>query len=42
MNKKNISLVDLVNLMHPTPTQTNAEAYKRLMKGESLDGLYST
>lgn len=42
MNKKNISLIDLVNLMHPTPTQTNAEAYKRLMKGESLDGLYST
>jgi 60 kDa SS-A/Ro ribonucleoprotein len=42
MNKKNISLVDLVNLVHPTPTQTNTEAYKRLMKGESLDGLYST
>jgi 60 kDa SS-A/Ro ribonucleoprotein len=42
MNKKNISLVDLVNLTHPTPTQVNAEAYKRLMKGESLDGLYST
>jgi hypothetical protein len=42
MNKKTISLVDLVNLMHPTPTQTNNEAYKRLMKGESLDGLYST
>jgi len=42
MNKKNISLVDLVNLTHPTPTQTNAEAFKRLMKGESLDGLYST
>jgi hypothetical protein len=42
MNKKNISLIDLVNLMHPTPTQINAEAYKRLMKGESLDGLYST
>jgi len=42
MNKKNISLVDLVNLMHPNPTQTNSEAYKRLMKGESLDGLYST
>lgn len=42
MNKKNVSLVDLVNLMHPTPTQVNAEAYKRLIKGESLDGLYST
>lgn len=42
MNKKDISLVDLVNLFHPTPTKSNAEAYKRLINGESLDGLYST
>lgn len=42
MEKKSISLVDLVNLTHPTPGQNNAEAYKRLMKGESLKGLYSS
>jgi 60 kDa SS-A/Ro ribonucleoprotein len=42
MNKKFISLVDLVNLTHPKPTQVNTEAYKRLIKGESLEGLYST
>jgi len=42
MEKKEISLVDLVNLMHPKGTQVNAEAYKRLMNGESLDGLYSS
>lgn len=42
MEKKNISLIDLVNLFHPNPTQYNAEAYKRLMKGESLDGTYSS
>jgi methionine synthase II (cobalamin-independent) len=42
MSRKAISLVDLVNLTHPKPTQKNAEAYKRLIKGESLEGLYST
>ena len=42
MKGRAISLVDLVNLFHPTPTQSNAEAYKRLMKGESLDGLYGS
>ena len=42
MAKKDISLIDLVNLFHPTPTQANTEAYKRLMNGESLDGLYSS
>ena len=28
--------------MHPKATQANAEAYKRLMAGESLDGLYES
>lgn len=42
MKNKNISLIDLVNLVHPKPTQVNTEAYKRLIKGESLEGLYST
>jgi len=42
MAKKGISLVDLVNLTHPVPSQINEEAYKRLIKGESLDGLYNT
>lgn len=41
MKNKELSLVDLVNMLHPKPTQSNAEAYRRLMAGESLDGLYS-
>lgn len=42
MEKKSISLIDLVNLFHPKTNQSNSEAYKRLMKGESLDGTYSS
>lgn len=42
MSRRKISLVDLVNLVHPKPTQGNAEAFRRLMTGESLDGLYTT
>lgn len=42
MANRNVSLIDLVNLFRPKPTQKNEEAYKRLLKGESLDGLYST
>jgi len=40
MAKKEISLVDLVNLMHPKGTQANAEAYKRLVNGQDLGDLY--
>ena len=29
----NLSLVDIVNLVHPKPTQTNADALKKLMNG---------
>jgi len=42
MERRELSLVDLVNLLHPTPTQKNEEAYRRLMAGESLDGLYDS
>ena len=42
MERREISLVDLVNIFHPKGTQKNEEAYRRLMNGESLDGLYST
>lgn len=42
MNSRQVKLVDLVNLLHPTPTQKNAEAYRRLINGESLDGLYES
>jgi hypothetical protein len=42
MAKKPISLVDLLNLFHPTPNSKNAEAFKRLVNGESLEGLYTT
>ena len=40
MNGKALSLVDIVNLLHPIPSDRNREAYRRLMNGESLDGTY--
>lgn len=40
MSSKSLSLVDIVNLLHPTPSDRNREAYRRLMHGESLDGTY--
>ena len=42
MNGKSLSLVDIVNLLHPAPTDKNREAYRRLMHGESLDGTYDS
>ncbi len=42
MPNRAISLIDLVNLFHPKVTDVNSEAYKRLMNGESLEGLYTT
>lgn len=42
MKKKEITMVDLVNLFHPQPTQKNKEAYDRLLKGMSLKDLYSS
>ena len=42
MNGKELSLVDIVNLLHPTPTDKNKEAYRRLMHGESLNGTYDS
>ena len=42
MKGKYLSLVDIVNLLHPTPTDKNREAYRRLMHGESLDGTYDS
>lgn len=42
MNGRKIKLIDLVNILHPKTTQKNTEAYRRLMKGESLDGLYES
>lgn len=42
MNGREISMIDLVNLFHPKGTQKNAEAYRRLMNGESLEGLYTS
>lgn len=41
---RDISLIDLVNQMHPVPTQSNAEAFKLLMKegGKGLDKLYGS
>ena len=40
MSSKSLSLIDIVNLLHPTPSDRNREAYRRLMRGESLDGTY--
>lgn len=42
MERKAVSLVDLVNLFRPRGTQKNEEAYRRLIKGESLEGLYTS
>ena len=42
MERRSISLIDLVNMFHPKGTQKNEEAYRRLMSGESLDGLYTS
>lgn len=42
MKGKSLSMVDIVNLLHPTPTDKNKEAYRRLMHGESLDGTYDS
>jgi hypothetical protein len=41
---RDISLIDLVNLIRPEPTQSNTEAYKLLMKegGKGLDKLYGS
>lgn len=42
MTRKNISMVDLIKILHPTPNKGNAEAYKRLIEGKSLSGLYES
>jgi len=44
MKGKDISLVDLVNLFHPKPTQKNAKAFDLLVNegGKGLDALYSS
>ena len=42
MKKRSVSLIDLIRLFHPKGTEKNAEAFKRLVKGESLDDLYSS
>lgn len=42
MERKEVSLIDLVRLFHPKGTQKNAEAYKRLVNGESLADLYTS
>lgn len=42
MQGREVSLIDLVRLFHPKGNEKNAEAYKRLVKGESLADLYDT
>ena len=42
MNNRQVTMIDLVNLFHPKPTQKNSEAYKNLLTGKSLSGLYTT
>ena len=41
MKGKSVSMIDLIRLFHPKATQKNAEAFKRIINGESLDGLYT-
>lgn len=42
MKNHSVSMIDLIRLFHPKGTQKNAEAFKRLVEGKSLDGLYSS
>lgn len=42
MKNRSVSLIDLIRLFHPKGTEKNAEAFKRLVNGESLDDLYSS
>lgn len=42
MQNREISLIDLVRLFHPKGNEKNSEAYKRLVKGESLADLYTS
>ena len=42
MTGKQFSLIKLLNLLHPKPTQSNEEAFKRLKAGLPLDDLYSS
>ena len=42
MQNREVSLIDLVRLFHPKGNQKNAEAYKRLVNGESLAELYES
>ena len=42
MQGREVSLIDLVRLFHPKGNEKNAEAYKRLVMGESLADLYDT
>ena len=42
LNNREVSLIDLVRLFHPKGNQKNAEAYKRLVNGESLADLYES
>ena len=42
MKSREVSLIDLIRLFHPKGNQQNAEAFKRLVNGESLEGLYET
>lgn len=40
MNNRSVKLVDLVRLFHPKGNHLNKVAYEKLIKGESLEGLY--
>ena len=42
MQGREVSLIDLVRLFHPKGNEKNAEAFRRLVKGESLADLYDT
>ena len=42
MNNRSVSMIDLIRLFHPKGTDKNAEAFKRVVNGETLDDLYET
>lgn len=42
MNRRDVSMIDLVNMFHPKGTQKNCEAYRRLINGLPLSDLYDS
>lgn len=42
MKNRDVSMVDLINLFHPKPKQSNAKAFEAIINGEDLSPLYES